>query len=168
MKKSFVLLSFIMFLFCSCNSGYFTGVYEYEFINNSSETVQINIKNEGTYTLAPAENLKLKFDHSNNYSLINNPRASLREECKESHSYYYVYVENLNYVNMQFFNSSSFNVIVTEKNGLLGNKYGDTLLVKAGQLEKAKVFTSNPSFISVFEDSRLPADNVISFGIVPN
>lgn len=166
MKKYFLLLGFVLFLFSSC--GYFTGLFEYEIINKSSEVVQINIEDVGTYTLNPAENLKLKFYNANKISLINNPRASLRKECKEAYAYFYVYIENLEYKNMQFFNFSDFDVEISEKNGLLGDKYGDILLVKAKEVKKAKVFTREPTFISTFADSRLPADNVISFGEVPN
>lgn len=160
MKKLFLIL--LPLLFVSCNSGYFTGIYDYEFINNSSVDVDINIQNGKTYTLQTSKSIVVTKDRDDKYTFINNPRVKAREVCRDWEKGYYVYIEDMYYTNMKFFNSSNYDIIVTEQNGMLGNNYGDVLNISAGATVTAKVYTTSPAFISVFSDNNMPADKVLS------
>lgn len=163
MKKLFFIL--FPFLFLSCKSGYFTGIYDYEYVNNSSSTVTFSIDNDKTYTLEPKQSVTVTHNNDDSYHFLNNPRVKAHKECKKQYAYYYIYIDDLDYTNMTFFNYSNYDIIITELNGLLGDKYGDFLIVEAGKTKTSKVYTSSPNFYAIFADTKMPANNVYSVSV---
>lgn len=161
MKKLLFIL--LPLLFISCNSGYFTGIYDYEFKNNSSVTVSFTIENnDKTYTLQPKESIVITRDYNDNYTFLNNPRITTREECKTPYKYFYVYIDDIYFYNIKLFNPTNYDIIIKEKNGLLGDNYNDTLIIPAGQTITSKVYTYSPEFIALYKDTRMSANNIIS------
>lgn len=164
MKKLLFIL--LPLLFISCNSGYFTGIYDYEFKNNSSVAVSFKVENDNTtYTLQPKESIVITRYHNDDVIFLNNPRITTKEECETPYKYFYIYIENMHFVNMKFFNSSAYDIIVTEKSGMLGDNYNDYLIIPAGGIVTSKVYTSSPEFVALYTESRMPADNSLSISM---
>ena len=164
MKKLFLIL--IPFLFLSCEQGYFTGIYEYEFVNRSKSVVSLKIDGDNDlHEIQPTKSYNVLMNHNNSYSFINKPRIITKEVCVKPHTYYYIYIDDMSYVTMNFFNSSNYDIIVSEKNGLLGDKAGDTLIIKAGKIEKAKVYTTTPNFTAIYKENFMSANNAFSYTI---
>ena len=166
MNRIFAFISlFFVFLFSSCQPGYFTGIWDYDYINNSSVPVTFAIGDE-QYSLAAGENITITQEHSLEYELLYKPRVIGKTDCVKTHTLYNVYFEDMSYTNMKFFNFSNYDIIVTEKSGMLGDNYNDILLIQAGETVISKVYTNNPNFNAVFKDTLTSANNALSVGIV--
>lgn len=161
MKRLFFCL--IALSFISCSNGYWTGDWDYTFTNKSSVTVSFKVDNNDTmFTLASGETITINMNNKDNYSLYNHPRVNVEKTFKNGKGYYDIY--DLTCINQSVFNSSEHDIILSENNGLLGEKYGDTVLLKAGQTTDIKVYTSSPSYKAIFADNYYPADlSLLSF-----
>ena len=69
----------------------------------------------------------------------------------------------MDYITLRFFNTSNYDIILTEINGMLGDNFNDYLYIKAGEVVSAKVFTSSPEFHAVYFDTKMPADNSFTY-----
>lgn len=169
MKKNIFFVSLFILFLSSCSSGYFTGIYTYNFYNNSSVTVNLVTNNNiDNYVLKPSESISLKLDHGEGYTLKGNQRVTIIEERKRAHDLYYVYINDMDFVYMKFFNFSNYDIIITEQNGLLGENFNDFLYIKAGDTVITKVFTITPNFDAIFADSKMSAINAFSSTILTN
>ena len=63
------------------------------------------------------------------------------------------YITPLSYYNYIITNSTSLVVVVSEKNNMLGDIYGDTFTINPGESITVKVYTNNPKFKAVYENN---------------
>lgn len=144
MKRFLILIITVLTFFISCTNE-LNRKYDTTFINDSSIPVSFTIQNDDTiHSLQPSESCVLKKSEAETFELIDHPRVDINE-IPPAHQFTFV---DMKYKTIKVYNTSDMTITLTEKNGLLGNKYNDSLVLASKEKSTFKLYTNNPKYIA--------------------
>ena len=146
-KIIFITSVFILISLNACNITESNGI-ENATVTNKSLITPINFKTDGnSYSVSNAtgSSITIQTRWTDSVELLNNPRATAKK--------YYDYSDGdklkIDFIDMTAYqfkikNNASVEVIVSEKNNLLGSTYGDKATVEAGAEQNVTFYTNKP------------------------
>lgn len=143
MKKfSFLILS--VFLCFSC-SNFFE--HDVEISNNSSYEVSFQLEryDDTVYTLASGKSITLEIYNNPTLVFQGNPRVAYSSNTS-------VRIYNLTAYEYNVTNNSSASIVLSEKNGLLGDTYGETVTLTGSETLAITVYAKKPSWQAWYEN----------------
>ena len=143
MKKLFLIL--LPFLFIACQDPN-DRIYDFKFVNDSSVDVTFKVFDK-TYTVQPTETCVVQKSNSDSYSLVDHPRVNVKN-YPQAHKLVF---ENMTSKTINVYNTTSLTITLSEKNGLLGDNYGDTLSINGNSSATATVYGSWQEYIATTE-----------------
>ena len=162
MKKNFILLAlFSALIFTGCTS-IFTGDRDFRIQNNSSIDVNVSLSDGNSYSVKSGEYIDIVKAGGVTLSLVGNPRATVSKVLNGYNDLSYYYINDMVSYTYKVINKTSYNIVLSETNGLLGDNYGDTIDIPANDNSNdalnnyspvtVKVYTSSPSWRAVYKD----------------
>jgi len=146
-KIIFITSVFILISLSACNITEPNRI-ENARVTNKSSITPINFKTDGnTYSVSNAagSSITIQTRWTDSVVLLNNPRATAKK--------YYDYAKGnalkIDFTDMTAYqfkikNNAGVEVIVSEKNNLLGSTYGDKATVEAGAEQNVTFYTDKP------------------------
>ncbi len=145
MKKKY-LFFLLSFLFLSCDSFI---QHNFSIQNNSDITVSFSVKNYGNkqYTLSPEEKINLFLFDNPQLTFVDNPRVYFVSGVDSG------VIKNLVKKTVSVYNPLDVKVLLSDKNKMLGDNYGDTYELLPNAITSINIYSSNLNLTATYKSN---------------
>lgn len=154
--KRFLFLIPVLFLFVSCFNPVHSDLWEYQLQNNSSYDLNINIGKDN-YTLLSGNKLNVSVSSHDSINVLDNNRI-IAEKTQSNFEPFIITYSDIKKYEITIFNPTTYDLLITEKDRLLGDTVDFTLDITSGNTVKCSIYTKNPKLEIKYKINGLQCD----------